>query len=93
MARITDRILRKSLGTTDIRGEGRRRALRGLREGDDRQLYLGLALLGLQYLRNTKPRRKLIYRKVLPEGTALVIHHRKSNVPRLEIIKPKRRKR
>jgi hypothetical protein len=91
MTGITDRILRAGLGTSDLFGEGRRRTLRGLREGDDRQLYIGLTLLALRYLRRTKPRKRLIYRKALPEGTALVIHHRSSGQPRLEIVKPKRR--
>ncbi|MEX0864397.1 MAG: hypothetical protein WD269_05920 [Acidimicrobiia bacterium] len=91
MARLTDRFFRMALGSTDFGREGRRRTLRGLRESDHRQLYLGLALTGLNYLRRTRPRKQLLYRKSLPKGTALVIHHQRSGEPRLQIIKPKRR--
>jgi len=81
----------RALGYRDPRREGVRRTLSGLREGDRRQLYLGLALTALAYLRNTEPHRELIYRRSVPEGSALVIHHKKSGTPRLEIVKPKRR--
>lgn len=67
--------------------------MQGLREGDQRQLYIGLSLLALSYLRRTQPRRELLYRRAVPEGTALVIHNKGSGDPRLEIVKPKRRRR
>lgn len=90
MARLSDRIIRLALGTADIAYEGRQRTLRGLREDDDRQFYIGLALTALSYLRRTAPRKELVYRREIPEGAALVIHHKGSGEPRLEIIKPKK---
>jgi hypothetical protein len=44
-------------------------------------------------LQRTKPRKRLIHKQTVPEGTAIVIHHKKSGNPRLEIIKPKKRDR
>jgi hypothetical protein len=67
--------------------------MQGLREGDQRQFYIGLSLLALSYLRNTRPHKELIYRRAVPEGTALVIYNKGSGDPRLEIVKPKRRRR
>jgi hypothetical protein len=89
MGRLTNR-LKNQMGD-DPKRDGLRRSLRGLREGNDRELYLGLALTVLSYLRSTKPRKELIYRKTVSEGSALVIHHKRTGTPRLEIIKPKRR--
>lgn len=89
MARLTNRLMDRFLG--DPRSEGYRRSLRGLREGDRRELGIGLALAALAYLQSTTPRKELIYRKAVPKGSALVIHHKKRGKPRLEIIKPKRR--
>jgi hypothetical protein len=31
----------------------------------------------------------LIYRKRVPEGSAIVIHHRRRGDPRIEVVKPK----
>ncbi len=78
----------RALGRQDPRDEGLRRTLRGFREGDQRELYLGLALTALAYLRRTQPRRELIYRKTVPEGSALVIHHKKRGAPRIEVLRP-----
>ena len=83
----------KVLGGSDAREAGYDRTLRGLREGDRRELYMGLALSALAYLQKTKPRKQLLYRKTVPEGSALVIHHKKSGNPRLQIIKPGKRDR
>jgi hypothetical protein len=88
MARLIDRLKRRALGYQDPRAEGQRRALKGLREGDNRELLLGLVLSGLAYLQRTAPRKQLIYRKEVPEGSALVIHHKTHGAPKLEIIKP-----
>lgn len=88
MGRFKDKLL----GGSDARDAGYVRTLRGLREGDRRELYLGLALSALAYLQRSKPRKQLLYRKTLPEGTALVIHHKKSGTPRLQIIKPGKRR-
>lgn len=89
MGRLKDRVL----GGSDAREAGYERTLRGLREGDRRELSLGLALSALAYLQRTKPRKELLYRKTVPEGSALVIYHKKSGNPRLEIVKPGKRSR
>lgn len=75
----------------DPKREGLRRTLKGAREGDYRELSFGLALFALSYLRNTTPRRQLVYRKRIPTGSAIVVYHKKSGAPKLEIVKPKRR--
>jgi hypothetical protein len=80
-------------GASSARQAGRARTLRGLREGDRTETYMGLALTALAYLQRTKPKKELLYRKTVPEGTAIVIHHKKSGTPRLEIVKPKRGRR
>jgi hypothetical protein len=86
MARLTKRV--RTRFDDDPKREGLSRSLRGLREGDNRELYFGLALTALAYLRSTKPRKKLIYRKTVSEGSALVIHHKRSGTPKLEIRRP-----
>lgn len=86
MARLTKRLTTRF--NDDPKRDGLRRSLRGLREGDYRELSLGLALTALAYLRSTKPRKQLIYRKTVSEGSALVIHHKRSGTPRLEIRRP-----
>lgn len=78
-------------GDSDIRVAGQMRTLRGLREGDSRELLIGLGLAALAYVRKTGPKRELIYRKAVSPGSALVIHHTKRGTPRLEIIKPSKR--
>ena len=83
------RLISRVIG--DPRSEGIRRSLKGAREGNYRELSLGLALAALAYLRTTTPRKQLLYRKRVPTGSALVIHHKKSGAPKLEIVKPKRR--
>lgn len=89
MAGLTKRMIHRLWD--DPRREGYRRSMRGLREGDRRELAIGLALAALAYLRSTTPRRELLYRKTVPKGSAIVIHHRKRGAPKLEIVKPKRR--
>ena len=93
MTRFRDKAWEKAFGASNAREAGRARVLRGIREGDRRETYLGLALSALAYLQRTKPKKELVFRKTVPEGTALVIHHKKSGTPRLEIIKPKRGRR
>lgn len=85
MAGLTKRLINRSLG--DPTSEALHRSLRGLREGDRRELGIGLALAAFAYLRSTRPRRELIYRKTVPKGSAIVVHHRKRGRPKLEIKK------
>lgn len=82
-----DRLLRL-IGIPDIGKESLDRTLRGLRTGDQRQLYSGLGLAALLYWRTTRPRRRLLFRKRLPEGSALVIHHKHWGDPKIEVIGP-----
>ena len=83
--------MEKALGTSDPRKKGYRRAMKGFREGDYRELSMGLALTAIAYLQETRPRKQLIYRRRLPEGTVLVIHHKNRGNPRLEIVRPSKK--
>ncbi|HZD22760.1 MAG TPA: hypothetical protein VE569_05075 [Acidimicrobiia bacterium] len=85
MKRLTAKLVDRALGSRNLRMEGARRSLRGLREANRRELTLGLALSAISYLRRTTPKKQLIYRKKVPTGTALVIHHKKRDAPGLEI--------
>ena len=89
MATLSSRAFKWVFGTSNVRRAGLERTLRGLRTGDSRDLYLGLALTGIAYLQRTKPRRERIYRQELSEGAALVIYKRGSDTQRLEIVRPK----
>ena len=82
--------LLRLLGIRDMRASGIERTLFGLRTGDQRELYTGLGLTALAYLSKTKPRKQLLYRKQVPEGSALVVHHRRRGDPKIEVIKPPR---
>lgn len=77
------------LGDTDTARAGVNRTMRGLREGDRRELYLGLVLSGLAYLQRTKPRKVLIYRQEIKDGEAVVIRNAKPGQPKVEITNPK----
>ena len=89
MRRLKDRVRRIAFGDSDAREEGYKRTMRGLREGDRQELYLGLALGFLAYLQRTKPKKELLFSKKVAEGTAIVIHAKDSGDPSLEIINPK----
>ena len=88
MAKLTKRLKKRAFGGSDAKSEGYRRSLKGLREGDYRELSLGLALAAIAYLQDTKPKKQLIYRRDVPAGSALVIHHKKRGNPKLEIRRP-----
>jgi hypothetical protein len=88
MGRLTRTLINKGFGFGDPAEEGLRRTLGGLRTGDQRELFLGLALSGLAYLNRTRPRRRLLYRETVPVGSAIVVHHRERGEPRIEVIKP-----
>lgn len=80
--------LLRLLGIRDLRAVGVDRALRGLRTGDQKELYTGLGLATLAHLSKSAPRKRLLYRKRVPAGSALVIHHRRRGNPKIEVIKP-----
>lgn len=85
-----DRLLRTLFGTTNIRSHGYGRTLRGLRQNDRRELMLGLALTAMAILRDRKGERELLFRKAVPTGSAIVIHHKRRGDPKIEVIKPDR---
>ena len=89
MGRLTKRLLDWAIWERDPKASGMQRTWKGLREGNDRDLYIGLALTALAYLRETGPKRELLYRKTVPTGSAIVVHNRRRGRPTLEIIKPK----
>ena len=66
------------------------RSLHGLRKRDQRELYLGLGLTVLALIRRSAPHKELVYRKAVPEGSAIVIHNRRRGAPRIEVIKPRK---
>jgi len=68
---------------------GLSRTLRGLRTGDQRDLYMGLGLAALSYIRRTAPRKRLLYRRTVREGSAIVIYNRRRGAPMIEVIKPR----
>lgn len=69
--------------------DGVTRALRGVRTGDQRSLYAGAALIafGLWRRSRDKETRKLIYRKTLRPGEALLIRESATGVDKLVISK------
>ncbi|MEX1126846.1 MAG: hypothetical protein WEE53_14390 [Acidimicrobiia bacterium] len=79
------------VGSQNWGAAGLSRSLRGLRKGDQRDLYLGLGLAALSFLRRTAPRKKLLYSRTVPEGSAIVIHNRRHGAPKIKVIKPKSR--
>ena len=82
------RSLLRLFGIRDLRADSVDRTLRGLRSGDQRELYIGLGLAALSYLSKTAPRKKLLYRKRLLPGSAIVIHHKRKGDPKIEVIRP-----
>ncbi len=92
MGFLTERLQRAVLGDSDTRVAGQMRALKGLREGDGRELLFGLALSALAWMQRTRPRKELLFRKKVPVGSAIVIHHKKAGAPKIEVVKPKKRR-
>jgi hypothetical protein len=84
---MINRLLRLA-GWSEPGVEGLTRGLRGLRTGDQRDLYVGLGLVAVAYLQRTAPKKKLIYRKTVREGSAIVVRHTRRGEPRLEVVKP-----
>jgi len=79
------------VGSPNWGAAGLSRGLRGLRTGDQRDLYVGLGLTALSLLRRTAPRKQLVYSRRIQEGSAIVVHHRRQGAPRIQVIKPKTR--
>jgi hypothetical protein len=87
MGKLKTKAWRALLGGSDPFRVGVTRSLRGLRQADRQELYVGLALAALGYLRRTQGRRQLLHRQTLPEGSILVIHHKRPGDPKLKIRK------
>ena len=85
-----DQLLRTLFGTASMRSQGYGRTLRGLRQNDRRELMLGLALTTLAVVRESRGRKELLFRKKVPAGSAIVIHHKRRGDPKIEVIKPDR---
>lgn len=83
-----NRVFRTLFGSTDLKTAGYARVWRGLRVGDRRDLYLGVTLALISVLRQSSSGKELIFRKKLPEGAALVIHHKKKGDPKIEVVRP-----
>jgi len=50
---------------------------------------MGLGLAALSYLSRTKQPKRLLYRRNVPEGSAIVIHNKRMGDPKTEVIKPR----
>lgn len=92
MGFITGRVRRALVGESDQRAAGRRRTLKGLRERNRGDLIIGLGLTALAWLSDSKPKKGLLYRKKVPVGSAIVVHHKKVGAPKIEVVKPKKRR-
>lgn len=88
MGKTTKPLIGRALGTTTFAATGLQRSMRGLRTGDQRELYIGLALLAFAFLQRSAPRKELLYRKTVRKGSAIVIHHRAVGGPKIEVRKP-----
>lgn len=78
----------KLLNPAFLKATGWTRVLSGLRTGDQSLLFTGLGLLALRYLRTSRQNKQLLFRKVVPVGSAIVVRHTKEGEPRIEIREP-----
>ena len=81
MGLIPSPLTMKSLGLT--------RLWNGLRTGDQRSVLFGAGLFAFSWLRlNREPKKTLLYRKTLPEGSSFVIRTGKpGDLPEIEVLK------
>jgi len=82
--------MEQALGGPTVGRAGLYRTIRGLRTGEQRELYLGLALAAIAYLSRTRPTKRLIYSQRLRQGSAVIIHHRSHGQPRVEVVRKPR---
>lgn len=61
----------------NLRPFGMLRVVRGLRQGNQAAVLTGLALILFQKMRDDRGKRELVYRKVVPVGSAIVIRHQR----------------
>mgnify|MGYP001203880215 CR=1 FL=1 len=76
------------MAVMNLKSIGWMRTLRGVREGDQLILFTGLALVALQWLRNSGQKKELIYRKKVPVGSSVLIRHVHRGAPKITIQKP-----
>lgn len=76
------------MAVMNLKAIGWMRTLRGAREGDQLILFTGLALVALQWLRNSGQKKELIYRKKVPVGSSVLIRHVHRGAPKITIQKP-----
>lgn len=68
--------------------QGITRAFRGLRQGDQRMLLVGAALVAIGWLRRTGgPERVLLHRQAIPEGSSVVVRYGHGDLPQVEVRK------
>ena len=82
---------RSLYGPSGLQSAGAERVWRGLRSGERRDLLFGSALLAIAWLRRSEPKKELLFRKEVPVGSAILIHHTRKGDPKIEVIKPSRR--
>jgi hypothetical protein len=76
-------------GPTAMKAAGAQRLWNGLRTGDQRALLLGAGLYAVAWLRANKgPKKELLYRKTIPEGSSFVIRTGKQGeLPEIDVVK------
>ncbi len=87
MNKTTKRLVGRAVGTKSFTTVGVQRSFRGLRTGDQRELYTGLALLALAFFDRSSPKKELLYRGTLKPGSAVIVHHRKVGGPKISVKK------
>ena len=87
MNKTTKRLIGRAVGGKGFTAAGVERSFRGLRTGDQRELYAGLALLALTFLDRSSPKKELLYRGTVKPGSAVIIHHRKVGGPKVTVRK------
>ncbi len=90
MARLGEKLTRRVLGGTDVGRAGLARSFRGLREGDRRELAIGLVLTAIAYMRRTRSEKTLVYRQEIKEGRGVLVRNAKPGQPRAEVTNPVR---
>ena len=74
---------------TMMKAAGAQRLWNGLRTGDQRTLLVGAGLYAIAWLRaNRAPKKELLYRKTIPEGSSFVIRTGKQGeLPEVDVIR------
>ncbi|MDH3249040.1 MAG: hypothetical protein OEQ47_08770 [Acidimicrobiia bacterium] len=76
-------------GPTAMKAAGAQRLWNGIRTGDQRALLFGAGLYAVAWLRaNRGPKKELLYRKTIPEGSSFVIRTGKAGeLPEIDVVK------